>query len=258
MTRSTRSRGIARTTAAIEASSFKVGITTVTRGCAWCALCPSWSRRASMCSQAPAQPAAGAGCGRVVGHEVFAKRAIARTIPDVLQGLLGGVAQRIVLIAALGERRDAARERAAVGGEIHHRPRAPAHRPWRRTGLSLEAEPRLRYRAGGAERHSVAARERGGLLQLCGVLAGHLLIERLIAPGMPDRVLLEKHQALQIHFLHADFRRDPHECRQFADRFLEPGQPGRHARTILAFAVLQLAKRPHVSQNSVEVVLAAH
>src|SRR5580704_1389739 len=138
MTRSTHWRGSARTTPAIEAPSSSVGITTAVR----------------MALEAPAQAAARARGWRVVGEEAGTERPVGRAVPDIAQALLRGVAERVVLVAALRERRDAARQRAAVRGEIHHVPRPPAHRPGRAVVVALEAHARLRDRAGGAERHA--------------------------------------------------------------------------------------------------------
>src|SRR5690348_7037801 len=80
--------------------------------------------------QAPPQPAIGASFGRFVGFERVAEGAVGRPGPDFTQCLLRGIAERVILVAALRERRDTARQRAAIGGEIHHRPRPPAQRPW--------------------------------------------------------------------------------------------------------------------------------
>src|SRR5690348_6564381 len=113
MTSSTTAGGIAATTAAIVASSLRVGITAATR------------RRGDIASEAPAQPAAGAGGGRPVAQQRRAKFAVARAVPDRAQRLLRRVAERERVIAALRERRDAARQDAAVRGDVHQRPRPP-------------------------------------------------------------------------------------------------------------------------------------
>src|SRR5215469_632223 len=96
MTRPMVSRRSAAMTPAIDASSLRVGMTT--------AMLPA----PAMASQAPAQAAARARRGRMVGQEPGAEIAIGRSVPDLAQRLLRRVAERVVLIAALGERRDAA------------------------------------------------------------------------------------------------------------------------------------------------------
>src|SRR5215470_11719096 len=80
----------------------------------------------AMVLQAPAQPAACAGFRRRVGLQRCAEMLVGFTVPDFPQGLLRGVAEGIIFVALLGERRDTARQGAAIGGEIHHGPRAPA------------------------------------------------------------------------------------------------------------------------------------
>jgi hypothetical protein len=62
----------------------------------------------------PPQPAARAGGRRLVREQAIAKRLIIRPVPDFAQRLLGGVAERVILIAALGERRDATGQCAAA------------------------------------------------------------------------------------------------------------------------------------------------
>src|SRR5271154_1577942 len=93
--------------------------------------------------EAPAQPAIRARCGRLVGEKAAAEIAISLAGPDLAQSLLRGVAERIVLVAALRKRRDATRQRAAVGGEVHDRPWPAAHRPRRTAITALEAHARL-------------------------------------------------------------------------------------------------------------------
>src|SRR5262249_23776035 len=76
--------------------------------------------------KAPAQAPALAGLCLGVGIQRGAKMPVSLAVPDVAQGLLRGVAKGVVLVALLGERRDAAGQGAAVGGEIHYGPRPPA------------------------------------------------------------------------------------------------------------------------------------
>src|ERR1700751_4565859 len=149
MTRLTASRGSAAITPAIDASSLSVGMTTAILSAP------------AMASQAPAQAAARAGRGRMVGEEPGAKIAIGRPVPDLAQRLLAGVAKRVVLVAALGERRDAARQRAAVRRDVHPGPRAPAHRPGRAVVTAPQAHAGLGHRARGGERQAERAGRRG-------------------------------------------------------------------------------------------------
>src|SRR5262249_25080890 len=185
ITRLTRSPGSELTTPAIEASSFSVGMTTAT----WPGL---------LMLQAPAQAAARAGGGRMVGQEPGAERAIGRPVPDLAQGLLRGVAQRIVFVAALRERRDAARKRPAVRRDVHHGPRPPAHRPGRAVVVALETHAGLGHGAGGAERHAERARQRGRLVEVARFFLRHALVQRLVGACVADRVLVEEDEALQI------------------------------------------------------------
>src|SRR5450432_1991868 len=148
MMRLATERGMPVTTSTIEASSLRTGIATAT-------CVPSRAGRsgfagsagASMTLKTPAQAAARAGRGRLIGQQRIAKGPIGLAIPDFAQRLLGGIAQRVVLIAVLRERRDAARQGAPVGGEIHDGPRPAAHGPRRISILALEARARL---GGGA------------------------------------------------------------------------------------------------------------
>src|SRR5262249_57234916 len=80
-------------------------------------------------SQAAAQAAVGAGRRRRIAEQAGAEGAVFLPVPDFAQALLGGVAQREGIVAAQGERRDAARQRAPVRSEIHQGPRPRAQRP---------------------------------------------------------------------------------------------------------------------------------
>src|SRR5690242_7881542 len=128
----------------------------------------------------PAQPAIGAGLRGPIGFERAAERAIGRSGPDFAQALLRGIAERVVLVAALRKRRDAARQRPAIGGEIHHRPRPPAQRPWRAIVVALETDARLRGAARGAKRYAELLGQRGGALDMDRFLGGELLVQRLV------------------------------------------------------------------------------
>src|SRR6516165_10109149 len=98
---------------------------------------PTWSL------QAPAQSAAGAGVRRNIRFKSSAELAIGRSAPNLAQRLLRRIAESIVLVTALRERSDAARQCAAIGREIHHRPRPPAQRPGRAIVAALEAHARF-------------------------------------------------------------------------------------------------------------------
>src|SRR6201995_1026451 len=78
ITRSTRSRGSAPTTAPIDASSLRVGMTTTV-------LPP-----AAMRSQAPAQAAARARGWLSIGEKTGAEGLIGGPVPDLAQALLRG------------------------------------------------------------------------------------------------------------------------------------------------------------------------
>ena len=85
----------------------------------------------------------------------------------------------------------------------------------------------------------------------------HALEQRLVGPGQPDRILFEEDHSLQIDLANTDLRRHAHERRQFGNGLLQTGEPGRDARALLPFALLQVAKRANVSEDAAEVILAA-
>ena len=88
--------------------------------------------------------ATGASRRRAVGEECCSEIRVGRAVPDLAQAVLRGIPQRAVLVAALGERRDAARQSPAVGREIHDGPRASAERPGVLVVVALEAHAGLR------------------------------------------------------------------------------------------------------------------
>src|SRR3954462_2962969 len=100
-------------------------------------------RRQRARSEAPAQTAALARLGGRVADQGGAEVAVSGAVPDFHQVLLGRVAEGVVLVAAGGERGDAAGQRPAVRGEIHERPRAGAGRPGAVVGLLLQAQAGL-------------------------------------------------------------------------------------------------------------------
>ncbi len=89
--------------------------------------------------QAPSQPTVLAWSRRRIAQQGCAEPAISRAVPHVSQGRLRGVAQRLVLISAGRERRDATGQGASVRGEIHQRPGPPAGRPGFAVSRSLQA-----------------------------------------------------------------------------------------------------------------------
>ena len=135
--------------------------------------------------QAPAQAAIGAGFGRPVGFERATEGAIGRPSPDLAQRFLRGIAERVILVAMLRERRDAARQRAAIGREIHQGPRPPAQRPGRALVAALKADARLRGTTGRAKRDAEFLRQRGRAFNIDGLLGGEPLVECLIRAMRP-------------------------------------------------------------------------
>src|SRR5262245_26730157 len=101
--------------------------------------CRSVRSSGGMTLQAPAQAAACACPWWCVGLQCQTEIPICFTVPDVPQGLLRCIAKGVIFVALLGERRDAAGQGAAVGGEIHDGPRPAAQRPRVLVGLALEA-----------------------------------------------------------------------------------------------------------------------
>ncbi len=171
--------------------------------------------------------------------------------------MLGRVAQRVILVAALRERRDAAGQGPPVGGEIHCGPGASAQRPWVLIAGTLQARLGLRC-AGRGEQHAVAAGEFGRGIERRGFLPAQPLEQGLVRPGQADRRLVEKDQPLQMHFTDADLVGDLHEGRQLLECFLQARQPERDLRQRQIFAYLHFAERAHVANDAVEIVPAAH
>src|SRR5262249_25423422 len=124
------------------------------------------------------------------------KFAIGRPIPDLAQSLLGGIAERIVVVPVLRERRDAAGQRAAIGGKIHQRPWPPAERPPRILTFFREAPTRLRGRARRTERNAKRVREFFGPLEKVHVFFVHAFEQCLIWPRHSDRGLIEEDESL--------------------------------------------------------------
>src|SRR5215475_8725901 len=208
--------------------------------------------------QAPTQAAAGAGLGRRIGEKSRPELAVGRAVPDLAQALLRRIAQRVMLVTALRKRRDATGKRAAVGGDVHERPRSPAQRPGRIIVGLPEAQSRFRSRPGCAEAHAEGAGNLLGLLEVAGIFPAQALEQGLIRPRHTDRLLLEEDEALQVDLLDADTGRNAHEGRQVSHRLLEAGEPGRDPWPVMPFALLQLAERPNIPENALEIILATN
>src|SRR5262249_47396124 len=111
-------------------------------------------------------------------------------------GLLGGIAKRIVVVPVLRERRDAAGQRAAIGGKIHQRPWPPAERPRRIITFFSEAQTRLRGGARRTERNAKRVREFLGPLEKNHVFLVHAFEQCRIRPRHSDRGLIEEDESL--------------------------------------------------------------
>src|SRR6202012_372298 len=118
--------------------------------------------------------------------------------------------------------------------------------------------PRLRGGAGRAEGDAESSGDGGRAVEVTRLLAGELLIQRLIRARHADRSLFEDPQPLQVDFPNAGFRRDTNEFRQLLDGFAQAREPRRHARLVMALALLQVAKGAYILQDSIEIVLAAN
>src|SRR5215472_11068558 len=103
----------------------------------------SAARSLISCLQAPPQAAIGAAGRRRLAEQIASKRAVFLSIPNIAQRILGRITEREGVVAAHRERGDAARQRLAVCGEIHERPRPRAQRPWPLSRGALEAGARL-------------------------------------------------------------------------------------------------------------------
>ena len=183
MISSTTSRGSVAIVAAIVAASFSVGMIATTRF-----TCVHRLQRSP-------QPAHG--LRRRVAQQRCCGILVGRAVPDLAQCLLCRVAQRIAVVAARRERRDAARQRAAMRGEIHQRPRPPARRPGLRVVLPLQAEARFGG-AGCIQRNAQLARQRRGVLDRARFLGAQRLEQRRFrARQAIARIVV--HQPLQMN-----------------------------------------------------------
>ena len=151
-------------------------------------------------------------------------------VPDLAQRLLGRLAERERVIAPHRERRDAARQRTAVRGEIHQRPRSGAQRPRPRLVRSSQAGARL----GGTRRvEQNAALGRARLRRANETLLAHVeVLEQRLLRAREALALGEIHEPLQMYFAHVDRIGEIDEGGKLRDRFLEAGEPQRYARLL--------------------------
>src|SRR5580658_5262563 len=240
------SRGISATTAPLDSASFSVGMTTATG-----VTCVMPSRL-----KAPAQAAVLARLGWPVTHEGGAKVLVAGAVPDLAQALLRRIAQRIGRIVARREGRDAAGKRAAMGGEIHQRPRTAAGRPGRAFPVAPQAEAGL-GRARRVDGHAERAPDGLGLGNRRFLRLLRPLEERGFGAGEAAPEVVED-ETLQMHLADADARGEAHEIGELVDRFLEAGEPERDAWRRGADLALERGERADVADDAVEHILAAH
>ena len=163
-----------------------------------------------------------------------------------------------MFVTPLRKWRDAARQRSAVGGEIHQSPRPTAERPGVRVRLTLEADARLRSAARSRERHAERFRQRLRRPESGGLFDMQSVEQRLVRSRQTDGVRLEIDETLQMDFPYSDAVGDFDEGGQFGDGLFQARQPYGDRRLFVALALLQIAKGAHVPQNAVEIVPAAH
>ena len=101
--------------------------------------------------QAPTQAAICARRRWLIGSQRPAESLIRWATPDFPQGLLGSVAERVILVSPLGKWRDAARQCTPIGSDVHDGPRPTAQRPRGGTVAALKTYTWLGGGAGGAE-----------------------------------------------------------------------------------------------------------
>src|SRR5215475_7671068 len=207
--------------------------------------------------EAPAQPTVGTTSGGCIGVERRPERLVGRAIPNGSQTRLRGVAQRIVLVAVLGEGGNAAGQGATVGREVHHRPGTTAQGPGALVCVAGKAFVGFR-----CPRGVKSDAERVGELR-CGIeiallLAIHSFKQRLIGAREADGVLVEIDEPLQIDLADTDVVGDAHEVAELRDRLLEAGEPQRDAWACEPFAPLHMGESAHIAHDAIEVVLAAN
>ena len=147
-------------------------------------------------------------------------------------------------------------KRAAIGREIHQRPRPPAERPRRTVSAALQAQPRLARCARRAEGDAKRARQILGLLQIGRFLLRQALEQRLIRLRLANGRFIEEHQPLQIDLLDTDLGCNLHKGRQFLDGLFQAGEPNRDLRFGVSLPLLQFAKRAHVADDAAEIIPA--
>src|SRR5208337_5369978 len=102
-----------------------------------------------------------------------------------------------MFVAALRERRDAAGQRSAVRGQIHHGPGPATETPWIALFAAFETHSRLGSDARRRKGHAELRRQRLRLFEIAPVLLIHAFIKRLVWASVADR-LTEEHEALEI------------------------------------------------------------
>src|SRR5208283_853456 len=149
----------------------------------------------------------------MVRQQRSAKRGVGGTVPDRAQRLLRGVAESIMVVAALRKRRNAAGERATVRRDIHQRPWPPAQRPRSRFAITLQAGAGFARGARSREGHPELARDIFRLAQIGGLIIGYLIEQRLIGARFADGVGVKEDKSLQMDLAHADVSREAHKGR---------------------------------------------
>src|SRR5579875_2323629 len=206
--------------------------------------------------ETPSQSAIAARRRWCVADKGGTKFAVGAAVPDLAQRLLGGVAECVAVVTARRERRDTARQRAAMRGEIHQRPGPPARRPRRLVIAALEAQPGL-GRTRGIKRHAqlVAKRLGGGD---GGVFIGAGLVEQRRSVAREAALEPVEHEALQINLAYPETGGEPNKIGQLRDRLFKAGQPQRHAWGGGADFLLQRDEFPDIAQDAVEKIPAAN
>src|SRR5258705_11301586 len=92
-------------------------------------LCTSILDSLGFALKAPAETAVAAGGSRGASEKALAEALIVGAVPYLAEARLRGVAEGEAAVALHAERRDAAGQNAAVGGDVHQRPGAAAERP---------------------------------------------------------------------------------------------------------------------------------
>src|SRR5208337_5234347 len=129
--------------------------------------------------------------------------------------------------------------------------------PGVRVRFPLETDPGFRSSARSGKRHAKRLCQRLRSGESAGFFGMQLIEQRLVWSRETDGALLEIDETLQMDFPHANTVGDFDEGGQFGDCFSQARQPYGDTRLFVAFAHLQIAKGPHVSQDTREIVPAA-